>query len=65
MRKLTESQFQELETQLSCPNGENGLAIGNLMHENNCDVTNNAIAALQLEANQQTLEIGHGLGVLI
>tara|TARA_B110000046_G_scaffold173759_1_gene196728 strand:+ start:76271 stop:76942 length:672 start_codon:yes stop_codon:yes gene_type:complete len=62
MNNLTNEQLLELETQLSCPSGENGLAVGKQMDESNRSMTDSAIAALQLKANQQVLEIGHGLG---
>ncbi|NRB63968.1 MAG: class I SAM-dependent methyltransferase [Saprospiraceae bacterium] len=58
--KLTEQQIREIETQLSCPKGKNGIEIGHKMNESNIGMTKNSIQFLDLESNDFVLEIGHG-----
>lgn len=59
-QNLTEKQIRELENQLSCPNGENGIKVGQIMNESNIGMTLNTIEFLELENQNSVLEIGYG-----
>lgn len=52
--------LEGLAKQLSCPNGENGIAVGEIMNDSNIGMTKAAIDSLQLQDKEQVLEIGHG-----
>lgn len=54
------NEFIELENQLSCPKGEFGIEIGNLMNKSNIQMTLNSIDLLDIKNNNFVLEIGHG-----
>lgn len=58
--KLTELEIIEIETQLSCPSGENGIEVANKMNDSNIGMTKNSIEFLELEENNSVLELGHG-----
>lgn len=49
-------------SQLSCPAGEQGTDIGNMMHATNIGMTRAAYRALALPAQARVLELGHGNG---
>ena len=57
---MTEEELREIERQLSCPTGENGIYVANNMNESNISMTLASIDAMQLEAGDHLLEIGHG-----
>ncbi|MCH2228752.1 MAG: class I SAM-dependent methyltransferase [Crocinitomicaceae bacterium] len=59
-QKYTEQELRELEAQLSCPRGENGIEVGHKMNESNIGMTKNTIQFLELENNDCVLELGHG-----
>ena len=59
-KKITEEEIREIEIQLSCPRGENGIEIGQKMHESNIGMTKDTIEFLELENNNSVLELGHG-----
>ncbi|WP_333663402.1 class I SAM-dependent methyltransferase [Chishuiella changwenlii] len=52
--------LEDLAKQLSCPDGENGIAVGEIMNESNIGMTKAAIDSLQLKDREQILELGHG-----
>ncbi|WP_281612747.1 class I SAM-dependent methyltransferase [Flammeovirga sp. SubArs3] len=59
-RKLTEEELKELEAQLSCPEGDNGIEVGNLMNESNIPMTKSSIRELDIQDENTVLELGHG-----
>lgn len=59
-KKFTEQEIREIETQLSCPVGENGIEVGKKMNESNIGMTKKSIQFLALENNDSVLELGHG-----
>ncbi|TKC04593.1 class I SAM-dependent methyltransferase [Pedobacter polaris] len=59
---LTEEQLKELASQLSKPNGEQGINVGNMMHDSNIGMTMSTANALKIADNDQILELGHGNG---
>lgn len=52
--------LEGLAKQLSCPEGENGIAVGEKMNESNIGMTKATIDHLQLQDKEQILELGHG-----
>lgn len=60
MTGMTQKEMEELEVQLSCPTGENGVSVGKTMNESNIEMTKNSIRALSINKNDRILEIGHG-----
>lgn len=58
----SEEYLKEIARQLSCPDGEHGVKTGEVMNINNIGMTHNAIEALNLQADDVILEIGHGNG---
>ena len=59
---FTEEQLKEMAMQLSCPSGDNGVGVANLMHDTNFGMTKSTIDALNIVANDSVLELGHGNG---
>lgn len=59
---FTEEQIKEMAQQLSCPNGNGGVEIANLMHDTNFGMTKSTIAALKIVDHDSVLELGHGNG---
>ncbi len=59
---FTEAQLKEMAQQLSCPNGESGIGMADMMHDTNFGMTKSAIAALEIKDNDAVLELGHGNG---
>lgn len=59
---LTDIQIQELAAQLSCPTGEEGIKVGQLMNASNAAMISAAIAALALKDGDTVLELGPGNG---
>lgn len=60
--KLTSKELQQLERQLSCPDGDVGIEVGKQMHASNIGMTINTIEFLNIKAHNKILEIGHGNG---
>lgn len=60
--ELSTEELQEVERQLRCPSGANGIKIGHLMHATNLGMTLNAMQAMQIKPGNSILEIGHGNG---
>ena len=58
--KFTEEEILELENQLSCPSGLNGIEIGTRMNTSNFEMTKKSIDALDLDDRNSVLELGHG-----
>ena len=59
---FTEEQLKEMAIQLSCPSGDNGVGVANLMHDTNFGMTKSTIDALNIIDNDSVLELGHGNG---
>lgn len=57
---FTPEELAELERQLSCPDGEMGLQVGEGMNKSNLGMTLNTIQFLQLQEANKVLELGHG-----
>lgn len=60
--KLTETELQELAKQLRCPDGENGIKVGEMMNFTNSNIITKSIESLDLQNNDKVLEIGPGNG---
>ncbi|OJJ23728.1 methyltransferase type 11 [marine bacterium AO1-C] len=60
MSELTEDQLKEIATQLSHPEGEKGVEMGNRMNETNIQMTLDTLSALNLQDQEVLLELGHG-----
>ena len=58
--RFTEEEILELENQLSCPSGLNGIEIGTRMNTSNFEMTKESIDALDLVDRNSVLELGHG-----
>jgi len=58
--KLTETQLQQLASQLRCPNGEGGLKVAEMMTATNANIISKTIDSLQLTTGDTILEIGPG-----
>lgn len=56
----SEEDLKEIARQLSCPQGEAGIAMGENMNLNNIGMTRASITALQLKGGERILELGHG-----
>ncbi|WP_116790306.1 class I SAM-dependent methyltransferase [Flavobacterium psychrotrophum] len=56
----SEQELKEIARQLSCPQGEAGIAMGENMNLNNIGMTRASITALQLKGGESVLELGHG-----
>jgi SAM-dependent methyltransferase len=56
----SEQELKEIARQLSCPQGEDGIAMGENMNLNNIGMTRASIAALGLKDGESVLELGHG-----
>ncbi|PHR33698.1 MAG: SAM-dependent methyltransferase [Fluviicola sp.] len=57
---LSTKELEEIEKQLRCPTGENGVEIANNMNVSNLSMTLASIELLKLKRNERILEIGHG-----
>jgi len=60
--KLSETELQNLAKQLRCPNGDNGLKVGEMMNFTNNNIISRVIDSLNLQHNDSILEIGPGNG---
>ncbi|WP_291074742.1 MULTISPECIES: hypothetical protein [unclassified Empedobacter] len=52
--------LQNLAEQLSCPNGDDGIEVGEQINESNFGMIKTTIDHLQLQNKEQILELGHG-----
>lgn len=59
---FTEEQLKEMAIQLSCPSGDNGVGVADMMHDTNFGMTKSTIDALKIIDNDSVLELGHGNG---
>lgn len=55
-----EEELKEIESQLSFPNGENGIEMAKMMNETNIRMTIESILALELKKGDCIAELGHG-----
>ncbi len=62
--QLDNQELQKLAIQLSCPSGEEGMAIAEKMNETNAFITERSIEALAPTAGERVVEIGPGNGLL-
>lgn len=60
MENLTPEQLSEIESQLSHPNGQFGIDVGQNMHSTNLGMITSSIHALAIASGNKVLEIGHG-----
>lgn len=60
-----EDQLEKLASQLRCPAGEDGIALGQDMNMRNLSVILNGIANLNLQNGDTVLELGYGNGGLL
>ncbi len=60
MENFSPEQLIEIENQLSCPNGQFGIDIGQNMHSTNLGMITSSIHALAIANGNKVLEIGHG-----
>ena len=58
--KFNKKELEEIEKQLSHPNGENGVKIAENMNKSNIQMTISSIDSLGLLEQDTLLEIGHG-----
>ncbi len=61
--KFTEAEIQEIENQLSCPSGSNGVEMGQNVNQTNLSMIHDTIEQLELQSHQRVLELGPGNGV--
>lgn len=54
--------LKEIAAQLRAPSGEKGIEVAEMMSESNFNMTQTAIACLNLQDNECVLELGHGNG---
>ena len=57
--------LKELEFQLSCPDGVNGIEVAKRMNETNRNLIKKTIDSLKVNTYDIVLEIGHGNGIHI
>lgn len=60
--EMTDEEAQALAAQLSHPQGEEGIAVGQRMFSANINMIRESAAALHLKPGQTLIEIGHGNG---
>lgn len=58
--ELTEKELRDLEQQLSCPEGKEGVAVSKIMNETNIKMSIASLDGLNLKEKDYLLEIGHG-----
>lgn len=61
---MDESQLKGIASQLSCPQGEDGLEVGNKMNLLNSFITRHTIEVLSPQQNEVIAELGPGNGAL-
>ncbi|RJE74716.1 class I SAM-dependent methyltransferase [Reichenbachiella sp. MSK19-1] len=59
-QESTPEELAEIERQLSCPQGENGIKMAAMMNETNAGMITTTIESLEITENNYVLEIGHG-----
>ncbi|MBT5050815.1 MAG: class I SAM-dependent methyltransferase [Rhodospirillaceae bacterium] len=59
-----EKQLEEIASQLACPSGDGGSAMGEKMNDTNAFITERSIETLAPQAGERIVEIGPGNGVL-
>lgn len=59
---FTPEQLKELASQLSKPNGAQGIDVANMMHDSNIGMTMSTASALKISDSDHILELGHGNG---
>lgn len=57
---MTQAELQQIESQLSCPSGADGIEMAKVMNDTNIAMTLAAIKALDIQNDEAVLEIGHG-----
>jgi len=57
---MTIKELLNIENQLSCPCGQDGIEMGETMNETNITMTISSIIALNVQDKNKILEIGHG-----
>jgi SAM-dependent methyltransferase len=60
MQKLSETELQEMASQLRCPNGEVGMRTADLMNTSNANMIERTVRNLSPEGGDIILEIGPG-----
>lgn len=58
----TETDLKELARHLRCPDGQDGIKVGEMMNFSNANIINKAIESLDVKDNERILEIGPGNG---
>jgi ubiquinone/menaquinone biosynthesis C-methylase UbiE len=61
---MDEKELRSVASQLSCPEGEFGLSVGNKMNVLNQFITNKTIEALSAKQGESIIEVGPGNGFL-
>jgi ubiquinone/menaquinone biosynthesis C-methylase UbiE len=64
-KESKEINLKELEIQLSCPEGINGIEVAKRMSETNRKLIEKTIDSLKVNTNDTVLEIGHANGIHI
>lgn len=59
-KQPSETELQEIESQLRCPNGQKGIETGEMMNETNIGMTLETIKILNIQDGNTVLELGHG-----
>jgi ubiquinone/menaquinone biosynthesis C-methylase UbiE len=62
-KQLSETELQELAAQLRCPDGGDGIKVGEMMNFTNGNMIAKAVEVLQIDDNDSILEIGPGNGL--
>lgn len=57
---MSQAELQQIENQLSCPNGDDGIEMAKAMNDSNIAMTLATIKALEIKDHDAVLEIGHG-----
>jgi len=60
MKKFTEKELEMLADQLSCPEGDLGIKMGEKMNNSNSEMTFQTMNNLSFEKKDKVLELGHG-----
>lgn len=58
--ELSKKDLIEIENQLRCPSGQNGLQMAKTMHQSNIGMIRRSIDFLTPEKGEKVLELGHG-----
>lgn len=61
---MDESELKEIASQLSCPQGDGGIEMGNKMNTLNAFITHHTIESLSPKENETITELGPGNGAL-